>query len=256
MARFVSWYNEEHRHSAIRYVTPDQRHSGRDVEILERRHEPTALRLRVPILALTPILVVDDAQASLGGELEEVIVTATSIKFDVILNHRDIHNQVTQVGRQVGHSAAGQSLTAATKQAEKCALMFSKGQLGTHSGENPNYTTIINSTQWGWGTETDGLPGPIATNTNVSPGAGYFPIEGQTKLSIETTYVFVQNVARDAAAAGSSFKREMVNTLVHEWYHQWFPLEPHQNAINAGNRAEQAYVAAGGDSLTCDRKPA
>ena len=39
MARFVSWYNEEHRHSAIRYVTPDQRHSGRDVDILERRNK-------------------------------------------------------------------------------------------------------------------------------------------------------------------------------------------------------------------------
>ena len=26
VARRVSWYNTEHRHSAIRYVTPDQRH--------------------------------------------------------------------------------------------------------------------------------------------------------------------------------------------------------------------------------------
>lgn len=35
--RFVSWYNTEHRHSAIRYVTPDQRHTGADVAILARR---------------------------------------------------------------------------------------------------------------------------------------------------------------------------------------------------------------------------
>jgi putative transposase len=39
MAQFVSWYNGEHRHSAIRYVTPDERHSGRDQEILAKRHE-------------------------------------------------------------------------------------------------------------------------------------------------------------------------------------------------------------------------
>jgi putative transposase len=39
MTRFVSWYNAEHRHSAIRYVTPDQRHTGADVAILARRHE-------------------------------------------------------------------------------------------------------------------------------------------------------------------------------------------------------------------------
>jgi len=38
VVRFVAWYNGEHRHSAIRYVTPDQRHDGREREILTRRH--------------------------------------------------------------------------------------------------------------------------------------------------------------------------------------------------------------------------
>lgn len=37
--RFVAWYNFEHRHSAIRYVTPDERHCGRENTILEHRHE-------------------------------------------------------------------------------------------------------------------------------------------------------------------------------------------------------------------------
>jgi putative transposase len=36
-ASFVHWYNHEHLHSAIRFVTPADRHSGRDLEILERR---------------------------------------------------------------------------------------------------------------------------------------------------------------------------------------------------------------------------
>jgi transposase InsO family protein len=35
--RFVGWYNAEHRHSGIRYVTPDERHSGRELEVLARR---------------------------------------------------------------------------------------------------------------------------------------------------------------------------------------------------------------------------
>lgn len=39
VARFVRWYNTEHRHSAIRYVTPDQRHAGTDVAILARRQQ-------------------------------------------------------------------------------------------------------------------------------------------------------------------------------------------------------------------------
>jgi transposase InsO family protein len=38
VGRFVNWYNEEHRHSAIRYVTPSQRHKGEDIEILAHRH--------------------------------------------------------------------------------------------------------------------------------------------------------------------------------------------------------------------------
>jgi putative transposase len=39
MARLVTWYNREHRHSAIRYVTPDERHSSSEREILAKRHE-------------------------------------------------------------------------------------------------------------------------------------------------------------------------------------------------------------------------
>jgi len=37
VARFVCWYNQEHRHSAIRYVTPDERHFGREEAVLARR---------------------------------------------------------------------------------------------------------------------------------------------------------------------------------------------------------------------------
>jgi putative transposase len=33
----VRWYNHEHRHSAIRFVTPAQRHANLDQDILDRR---------------------------------------------------------------------------------------------------------------------------------------------------------------------------------------------------------------------------
>lgn len=39
VARFVAWYNTEHRHSAIRFVTPDDRHFGRDAALLAQRHQ-------------------------------------------------------------------------------------------------------------------------------------------------------------------------------------------------------------------------
>lgn len=38
-APFVHWYNFQHRHSGIKYVTPAQRHAGEDVEILKARHD-------------------------------------------------------------------------------------------------------------------------------------------------------------------------------------------------------------------------
>jgi transposase InsO family protein len=34
---FVSWYNDEHQHSAIKFVTPNQRHAGLDKAILANR---------------------------------------------------------------------------------------------------------------------------------------------------------------------------------------------------------------------------
>lgn len=34
---FVAWYNAEHRHSGIRFVTPDQRHDGRENDVLANR---------------------------------------------------------------------------------------------------------------------------------------------------------------------------------------------------------------------------
>jgi transposase InsO family protein len=39
VARFVHWYDEIHRHSALRFVTPGQRHRGEDIALLAQRHD-------------------------------------------------------------------------------------------------------------------------------------------------------------------------------------------------------------------------
>jgi transposase InsO family protein len=39
VASFVRWYNDDHQHSGIRFVTPSQRHAGHDVAILAHRDE-------------------------------------------------------------------------------------------------------------------------------------------------------------------------------------------------------------------------
>jgi len=37
VAAFVTWYNDVHRHRAIRFVTPAQRHAGQDLALLAQR---------------------------------------------------------------------------------------------------------------------------------------------------------------------------------------------------------------------------
>lgn len=37
--QFVRWYNQEHKHSGLKFVTPVQRHTGQDAAILARREE-------------------------------------------------------------------------------------------------------------------------------------------------------------------------------------------------------------------------
>jgi len=35
--KFITWYNEQHRHSGIKFVTPAQRHRGEDALVLQKR---------------------------------------------------------------------------------------------------------------------------------------------------------------------------------------------------------------------------
>lgn len=37
VSTFVHWYNDEHRHSAIRFITPAERHAGMDTALLAKR---------------------------------------------------------------------------------------------------------------------------------------------------------------------------------------------------------------------------
>nr|EES52679.1 MAG: Integrase, catalytic region [Leptospirillum ferrodiazotrophum] len=37
VASFVRWYNDHHRHSALKFVTPSQRHRGEDRDLLQHR---------------------------------------------------------------------------------------------------------------------------------------------------------------------------------------------------------------------------
>ena len=38
MSNFVQWYNSEHLHSSIKFVTPEDRHQGKDIALLQKRN--------------------------------------------------------------------------------------------------------------------------------------------------------------------------------------------------------------------------
>lgn len=49
VAQFIHWYNEQHRHSSIGFVTPSQRHAGLDIKLLKHREKVyEEARLRHP----------------------------------------------------------------------------------------------------------------------------------------------------------------------------------------------------------------
>jgi transposase InsO family protein len=79
---FVHWYNHDHRHSGIRYVSPAQRHEGNDLNILAARHEVyQGARERNPARwsgrtrDWSPI-----ASVTLNPERESVVTTASRAK--------------------------------------------------------------------------------------------------------------------------------------------------------------------------------
>ena len=39
VSEFVDWYNDRHRHSGLKYVTPNQRHTGQDIKLLSKRQK-------------------------------------------------------------------------------------------------------------------------------------------------------------------------------------------------------------------------
>jgi putative transposase len=78
--QFVQWYNHEHRHSAIRYVTPAQRHAGWDGPALAARHavyqearQRNPQRWSGPTRNWTPV-----GAVTLNPERDSIVRAATS----------------------------------------------------------------------------------------------------------------------------------------------------------------------------------
>jgi hypothetical protein len=67
VASFVDWYNHQHRHSGIKFVTPHERHSGQAVGICRYR---TGIYER-QTAQCQAVVKIDQLLASNGGGLNQ-----------------------------------------------------------------------------------------------------------------------------------------------------------------------------------------
>ena len=132
-ARFVQWYNHEHRHSGIRYVTPGQRHAGQDRRLLTARHalyqdarERNPRRWSGSTRNWTPVTVV-----TLNPERDTVVRAATSqIRLSGSIGTPAFPSRPTSV--QATGRNEGDGRSRATRSHAQSALAHEHGEDGEH----------------------------------------------------------------------------------------------------------------------------
>ena len=124
--RFVHWYNHEHRHSGIRYVTPAQRHAGHDRTLLAERHaiyqrarERNPRRWSGQTRNWTPI-----SEVTLNPERDSLIASSNrfSVRSEDLLLRPDL---VILMSRRATKVMGGAEPPAATRSAASMARMVS-----------------------------------------------------------------------------------------------------------------------------------
>lgn len=218
----------------------------------------TVAGLRTSLMALTPVLLVShEALAQSDDELpqlQEVVVTATAI-----YDYADINEDAPIVRLDIGYEETGPAdgapldTSPSLRPAVRCALKYS-GLANRVYGNAPGYNTQVNSTEWGWGTSNPAYPATISTTSETTPPiplVGYTLIDGNTSGGKKTSTVWVLNNARDANLQNVSLQTELVDTLAHEWYHEWNPTATEDQAKAAGAAARAAYLKGGGDAQNC-----
>src|SRR3954471_22790655 len=132
-ARFVHWYNQEHRHSGIRYVTPAQRHAGQDGPVLAARHavyqdarQRNPQRWSGPTRNWTPVGVV-----TLNPERDPVVRAAISqIQLSGSIGEPAVPSRPGRA--QAAARNAGDERSGATRSHAQRAVAREHGEAGEH----------------------------------------------------------------------------------------------------------------------------
>jgi hypothetical protein len=221
----------------------------------------TATRLALPVLG---VAVSSQAYAYDDDELEEVVVTGTrptGPAWDVYVVPSG-GSCCSGSGGAVPPVAVAPSnaVTTPNRNALRCATEFSiqaNVNPAGGGGQEPSYHTLY-MTGYAWGTSNANLPAePVITSTNAPPGPGYERVLGWTSPVRRISYIYTTNVQYDATQQGLNYQSHLINTLAHEWAHQWNPYSAntHTEADRLGNLAQQLYDQAGGANASCNTRP-
>jgi putative transposase len=143
--RFVHCYNNEHRHSGIRYVTPAQRHAGQDHDLLGARHavyqaarDRNPQRWSGPTRNWTPVGVV-----TLNPERDAVVRAATSqIQLSGSIGEPAFSSRPANAPAAARNAGDGRSR--ATRSHAQSALAREHGEDGEHR-TFPAVSTVASS---------------------------------------------------------------------------------------------------------------
>jgi hypothetical protein len=221
-----------------------------------------AVRYGIPLLAITMTAHADSYD---DNELEEIVVTGTrpaGPTWDVYIVPWTPAPPTTGGGGTPANPVAQAPTNAQvpmTRNATRCATQFSMAanvNPAGGGGEAPTYSTVY-QTGYAWGTNNINAPAqPVITQTNAPPGPGYFRVLGWTSPVQRISYIYTTNIQYDASQRGIAYQSNLVNTLGHEWSHQWNPYYADETEpTRLGNLTQSLYEQAGGMNAPCVTRP-
>jgi hypothetical protein len=204
---------------------------------------------QVLVLAAAGVIGTGNVSAEESIPLEEVVVTAppTTPPPTITITTPLIAPSDSQV--LLSPAQAGAQSAAALK-AWKCAVAYSgTGPAGTpagYAGPKAGWSTSFMN-NYGW--MSNNIGAVVISPTSTNPASGSFsPVDGFTSNPTDgNPYVLGYSlIFMPNAYAGSDAMGNLINTLAHEWSHQWGATDSDtapasSNAYAIGNAAENAY---------------
>jgi hypothetical protein len=225
----------------------------------------TTSRLGIPMLGLAALAHADPYG---DDELEEVVVTGYVGTPWIVETYRPGTSGIPPSGGSSGPPTAPpvarsptNAPTTLQRNAVRCAQRFSidvnvndpHGQ----GGQAPGYSTQFVS-RYGWGANGPGIePAVIETTTNAPPDANHQQrILGWTSTVQHVSYIYTLNIQYDVQNTGVNYEAHLINTLVHEWAHGWWPYYLDHSIPDAlGDAAQALYEQSGGANAECNTRP-